>query len=220
MTYAVDGFPERHNHSEFIPLSDEQIIEIYIDGILRGERPLESNANLRIEPVLNSMQLLSNRDGAISTVNLKHIPTVVEARENSSYWGCIHQKLTQQGYMPFEKKADTPVYRYRYCEAPPNYQLNCTSAKSLWRISWGRGFGLRAGIPLDLIVWCPGSEKQAQPWQSLRGMECDRGKLVIKLLGRSMSLESSDLVVWAKSLDGSPRIRSQDYRQQLRHHRY
>ena len=183
---------------DYAGLTDEQLITAFVDGIVRGERPLQANKNLRVEPVLDSLQLLSKRDAGLATVNLKQLPIQIEVRMGTPYFQQLHDALLSLQYLPYQKTAN--AYQYRYCQPPKGYELHCTIAKDLWRASWGRGFGARVGIPLDLIVWRPTNAKRKEPWQSLVGMECDRGKLMIKMLGRSTAVSSTDLVVWAKSI--------------------
>ena len=197
-------------------LTDEQLISAFIDGVVQGEQPLKANKNLRIEPVFQSLQLLSNREGIISSVNLRKIPTQIEVHLDTQYSDVVHETLFEQSYLPFEKLPNKNVYHYRYCNIPEGYKVYCTTAKELWRASWGRGFSLRSGIPLDLIVWQPSQGTRQEPWHSLIGMECDRGKLVVKLLGHAIPMDSTDLVVWAKAVVATPRIRAQAYRERIR----
>ncbi|NJN23706.1 MAG: hypothetical protein HC810_04035 [Acaryochloridaceae cyanobacterium RL_2_7] len=216
MSRPVDSSPNVRSSQDSATLSDDQLISAFIDGVIRGEQPLQANKNLRIEPVFQSLQLLSNREGMIATVNLRQIPIQIDVHQGTSFSQQVHEKLFEQSYLPLHKLLNSPTYCYRFCEVPQNYQVYCTTVKELWRASWGRGFGLRSGIPLDLIVWYPCEGARQEPWQSLMGMDCDRGQLVVKMLGHAVALDSTDLVVWAKAVNDTPRIRAQAYRRRLR----
>lgn len=200
-------------------MSDETLIQEFIGGILRGDGVLLSNSNLRIEPVLYSLQLLSQKDGLIASVNIKNIPTIIEAREETEYWPLVHQNLLDEKYLPFSSQPRPKTYRYKFCDVPKGYTVCCSTAKELWRVCWGRGFGLRHGIPLDLIIWLPGSGDRKDTWQALRGMNCEQGKLEMKLLGQKQIVDSHELVVWAKN---KPELHSRipSYGGGLRHRRY
>ncbi|MEM9136189.1 MAG: hypothetical protein AAGB01_02400 [Cyanobacteria bacterium P01_F01_bin.42] len=195
----VDPLSYPSTESNDSELTDEQLINAFLDGIIHGNRPLQANKNLRVEPVLNSLQLFSNREGMLATVNLKQAPTRIELRIGTQYFQLLHDTLFDLQYLPCQKsRTGGESYQYRFCQMIEGYKLYCTIAKDLWRASWGRGFGARVGIPLDLIVWRPEDGQSREPWQSLLGMDCDHGQLYIKMLGRSVQVESSDLVVWGK----------------------
>lgn len=215
MSHSVEPLSNT-SMNNFAGLTDEQLISLFIDGIIRGERPLQANKNLRIEPVFDSLQLLSNREGILARVNLKKIPNRIEIRQGTQHYQLIHDTLFDLQYLPFKKMNGGDAYEYRYCNLPEGYTLFCTSVKELWRASWGRGFSLRSGIPLDLIVWQPAEGTRSSPWQSLVGMDCDRGKIIVKMLGYKNAFASNDLIVWAKAEKITPRTRAKAYRERLR----
>jgi hypothetical protein len=47
-------------------LSDNALIGAFIEGFFQGQTVLLSNQTLRTEPILNSMQLLSLKEGCIA----------------------------------------------------------------------------------------------------------------------------------------------------------
>lgn len=179
-------------------MSDENLIQAFVDGFLQGQTILLSNQQLRTEPLFDSMQLLSGKEGVIATAKLHATPMAMIVRHNSSYWEMMHQSLAQHDFHPLSPTSPKGSYLYRYCETPEGYNLQCTTAKELWRAVWGRGFGLRSGIPLDLLVWRKGPAGSKETWYSLRGMDCDNGQLAIKLLGWTDPVAGTDLVVWAR----------------------
>jgi hypothetical protein len=183
--------------------SDEALIQAFVDDFLHGHTALLSNQNLRTEPLFDSVQLLSSKEGVIATAKVKDTPIKMIVRPSSSYWDLLHNCLTTQSFYPLAKAPQEGCYFYRFCEAPEGYTLYCTTAKDLWRACWGRGFGVRSGIPLDLLVWRQGPASTKENWYSLRGMDCDKGQLIIKMLGWTETIASSDLVIWTKEEQGS-----------------
>lgn len=186
-------------------LSDEVLIQAFVDDFLQGRTALLSNQNLRTEPLFDSMQLLSSKEGVIATAKVKDTPIKMIARSSSSYWGLLHNCLTAQSFYPMLKAPQEGCYIYRFCEAPEGYTLYCTTAKDLWRACWGRRFGMRSGIPLDLLVWRQGPAGTKENWYSLRGMDCENGQLIIKMLGWAETIASNDLVIWTRENQGSNR---------------
>ena len=179
--------------------SDEVLIQGFVDDFLQGNSAFLSNQNLRTEALFNTMQLLSAREGVVATAKGRETPIKMVVRSSSSYWEFLHHCLTTQSFYPLLKASQENCYIYRFCEPPQGYQLYCTTARELWRACWGRGFGVRSGIPLDLLVWRQGPAENKETWYSLRGMDCENGQLMIKMLGWTETISSTDLVIWSKT---------------------
>jgi hypothetical protein len=177
--------------------TDEELIQRFIEGFIQGNSVLLSNRSLRTEPLFNSMQLMAGHD-VIATANLKDPPIQVVVNHATPYGELLQQRLLAESFYPLIRTGQPHQYVYQYCASPENYEMHCTTAKELWRVCWGRGLSVRSGIPLDLLVWSGSSSRSQQNWRPLRGIDCDQGKLHIKLLGGSLSVASADPLVWAR----------------------
>jgi hypothetical protein len=186
-------------HSSSV-MSDEVLIQTFIEEFFYGQAALLSNHHLRTEPLFDSMQLLSSSEGVIATAKLRSTPIEMIVRQGSASSELMHQLLLQQSFYPLLKAPAEGCYIYRFCEPPEGYSIQCATAKDLWRACWGRGFGARSGIPMDLLVWRKGPPGSKETWYSLRGMDCDNGQLIIKLLGWTDPVMGTDLVVWARQM--------------------
>lgn len=195
------------SHNSDDSLSDSELIQTFVEGFVQGRPVLLSNANLRTEPLFDSMQLIDNKEGLISTANMKQAPISAKIRPVSAYWGELHDAMVDQSFYPLAKHEQSDCYVYRYCAPSDNHEVHCTTAKELWRVCWGRGGSIRSGIPLDLLVWGKGPTSHREKWHSLRGMECEAGQLEIKILGGTLRVDSQDLVVWARQV-GNTRLSS------------
>ncbi|PZD72100.1 hypothetical protein C1752_04079 [Acaryochloris thomasi RCC1774] len=195
--------------------TDEGLIQRFVDGFIQGNPILLSNPNLRTEPLFKSMQLIAGHD-VIATAYLQDPPIRAVVHHGSPYSSILKQALLAENFYPLARTGQSQQYVYQYCLPPEGYELRCTTAKELWRVCWGRGFSLRSGIPLDLLVWGGASSRNHENWRSLRGIDCDQGKLQLKLLGGSLAIASSDLVVWAQQKSSHPSPREQRTRPNLR----
>ena len=184
--------------------TDEGLIQRFVDGFIQGNPVLLSNPALRTEPLFKSMQLIAGHD-VIATAYLQDPPIRAVVQHTSPYSGMLKQALLTEHFYPLARTGQSQQYVYQYCLPPEGYDLYCTTAKELWRVCWGRGFSLRSGIPLDLLVWGGASSRNQENWRSLRGIDCEQGKLNLKLLGGNLAIASSDLVVWAKQQSVQPR---------------
>lgn len=181
-------------------MSDEVLIQTFIEEFFHGQTVLLSNHHLRTEPLFDSMQLLSSAEGVIATAKLRSTPMEMIVRQGSPSGELMHQLLLQQSFYPMLKAPAGGCYIYRFCEPPEGYFIQCATAKDLWRACWGRGFSARSGIPMDLLVWRKGPPGSKETWYSLKGMDCDNGQLMIKLLGWTDAVMGTDLVVWARQI--------------------
>lgn len=192
-----------HSQHSDDSLSDSELIQTFVEGFVQGRPVLLSNPNLRTEPLFDSMQLIDNKDGLISTVNLGKAPISAKIRPFSPYWSVLHDAMMGEGFYPLAKHERSDCYIYRYCAPSDNHDMHCTTAKELWRVCWGRGYSVRSGISLDLMVWGQGPTSHREKWHVLRGMDCENGQLAMKILGGTIRVASTDLVVWAKQQSGT-----------------
>jgi hypothetical protein len=195
--------------------TDEGLIQRFVDGFIQGNPVLLSNPTLRTEPLFKSMQLIANHD-VIATAYLQDPPIRVVVNHASPYGDLLKKALLAENFYPLARTGQSQQYVYQYCLPPAGYDLHCTTAKELWRVCWGRGISARSGIPLDLLVWGGASSCNHENWRALRGIDCDQGKLQLKLLGGNLAIASSELVVWAKQQSSHPLPREQRTRPDLR----
>ena len=192
-------------------LSDSELIEAFVEGFLQGQSVLLSNPNLRTEPLFDSVQLISKKEGVIATAHLFETPITIKIRQSCDIWPVLHTMMAKQDFHPITKVGTGEIYLYRHWRAPEGYEINCTTAKELWRACWGRGFSNRSGIPMELLICRQGPMEPKPTWQALRGMDCDQGQLLIKILGRSAWVEATDLIVWALQRHSSRNYRRRDH---------
>jgi hypothetical protein len=197
------GHTEVGAHQSSGVMSDEILIQTFIEEFFHGNIALLSNPHLRTEPLFDSMQLLSSLEGVIATAKLKSTPMEMIVRHGTALGELMHHSLLNQSFYPMLKAPAEGCYIYRFCEPPEGYFLQCATAKDLWRACWGRGFGVRSGIPMDLLVWRKGPPGSKETWYSLKGMDCDNGQLTIKMLGWADAVMGTDLVVWARQISTS-----------------
>lgn len=181
-------------------MSDESLIQAFIEEFFQGQMALLANHHLRTEPSLKSMQLLSASEGVVATAKLQSTPMEMIVRHGTVAGELMHCALLEQSFYPLEKAPMEGCYIYRFCKPPEGYYLQQATAKDLWRACWGRGVGMRSGIPLDLLIWRKGPPGSQETWYSLKGMDCDLGQLTIKMLGWSDVVQGTDLIVWARQI--------------------
>ena len=198
LTATMPSFQAIPNKTSSTGLCDQDLIQAFVEGFAESRPLLLSNHNLRTEPLFESMQLMAKGEGVIATANLTQAPMKALVRSSSSYWASLHQGMTEQGFFPTTQNGKGKDYTYRYCQAPEGYELHCTTARGFWRACWARGLSINTGIALDVMVWYQPRSGCREGWQAIRGIDYDSGQLVLKLLGGSMEVRSSDLLVWTR----------------------
>lgn len=184
------------------PLDDSGLIHTYVDGFVRGQSLMLCNSNLRTEPVCGSVQLLSKKEGIISTAKINDAIPNALVKNNSSYWSLVHQALINRCFFPMPDAKVQTCYKYQQRDIPEGYKVHCTTAKELWRVCWGQGYSSRYGIPMDLLIFSRGPAARKETWYPIRGMDCRHGRLFVKLLGGEESFASDDMVVWLRKTTG------------------
>ena len=159
-----------------------------------GETTLASNQNLRVESTFNGVQLLAKRRGLVATAKITADQVVaVVVRQDSEYWGVLHQTLQEHGFVPVPSPGQSGTMQYLRRSVPPGYHINYTEAKLLWREWWTRNRQSRGpAMQLNLLIFV----EKRQQWYPIRDIICHEGTLYIKTLVAEVILLGSDSLVW------------------------
>nr|WP_299403033.1 hypothetical protein [Acaryochloris sp. IP29b_bin.148] len=183
--------------------TDNEIIFTFVTSFIQGKPILLSNQNLRTEPLFDTVQLIAQQGGVISTAALKGSPSTAKLHPIAPYSQLVHQVMTENSYYPLAKNEREDCYIYQYFAPSKYYKVYCTTAKELWRVCWGRGKSIRSGIPLELVIWGQRPPLQKQIWHPIRGMEVENCQFTVKILSGNFQYAGDDLVVWARKLSSS-----------------
>lgn len=183
------------------PVEDPVLIAAFVNYFVQSQPLLLANANLRIEPTFDTLQLLSKKEGLLATAALAAQPLTATVRYRSSYWDCIHQTLIGQSLFPIPSLHKGLRHTYQRRQVPAGYQMHCTSVKELWRTWWGGGVHSRFGISMELLILNRGPLGRQETWHPVRNMESRLGAIFVRLLGGEIALQPSDQVIWLKKED-------------------
>lgn len=185
-------------------LDDTGLIRTFVNGFVQGQSLLLCNANLRTEPVCGSLQLLSKKEGIISTAKISEVNPNAVVKSSSTYWPLVHKALLDQSFFPLLDPKIHTRYEYQHRDIPSGYQVNCTTAKELWRFCWGQGHSSRYGIPTDFLIYGRGPLGNKENWYPIKGMDCLNGQLFVKMLGWETPFAPEDMVVWLRKITHNP----------------
>lgn len=198
------------------PVEDSVVIAVFVEHLIQSQSLFLANANLRIEPTFDALQLLGKKEGLLATAALVVQPLTATVRYGSSYWDCIHQTLIKQSLFPLPSLHKGLLHTYQHRQVPAGYQMYCTSARELWRVWWRRGVHSRFGISMELLILHRGPLGRQETWHPVRNMESSLGAILVHTLGGEIDLQPTELVVWLKKEDAPDGELSQQLRPDLR----
>ena len=183
-------------------LSDEALIDQFIQESLQNQEVLLANANLTAQSNCRSdhtiqNQLLSKREGLVASSQLNHDYPEFMIRDHSSFWYTLNYSLARQHFIPMDQKTNDKFSSYQYVKIPQGYQMACTKALELWRMWWKYYRRARHGsrLAMHLLV------RVRQTWYPIRNLEVSNGLLFISTLTDETTLHGDDLIFWLEKED-------------------
>lgn len=167
-------------------LDDIALIQQFIQGRAR----LCFNANLRVESIADTIQLLTKKGVLLAKVNLISQFKVIFVRQESSYWQQLNQVLLEHNLMP-TGKIEHGLMRYQYHPVPIGYQINYAEALNIWKI-WHNQTNqkLDNSTRINLLIFALDS------WQPIQEIVFSQESVFIKTYVDEIVVHSCDRVVW------------------------
>lgn len=183
-------------------LSNEALIQKFVQASLKKEEVLLANSALRAQSILSSQsaptnQLISRQEGLIASSHLEHDCPEIAIRQTSSYWELMQQVLVGCSCVTnTQQDPESPFQHYQYIKTPPGYSMSCTQAKLLWRLWWRKYRRLRhtSGLTMELLV------RVRQTWYPIRALEISNGMIFITTLVDEVSLSNEDHILWLEKI--------------------
>jgi hypothetical protein len=166
-------------------LDDISLIKEYI----QGKNKLGFNNNLRVEPVGETIQLLTKKGILLASVNIASQFKIVLVRQNSNYWELINKILLENSLMPTGKLVNE-LMRYEYYSIPKGYHINYADANELW-LFWQRNTQTTdTSRRLNLLVFNPDG------WQPIRDIALSSETVFIKTYGSDITVHNCSRIAW------------------------
>ncbi len=169
-----------------------------IQQFVQGKLTLSSNQNLRIEPALDAVQLMTKKGSVLATVKLASKIRAILVREESHFSDAISQILVDNNYMP-TGTIEQGLTRYEQHHVPPGYRMNYAEARLLWKTWWNKE-NPRLGNHLqpNLMI------STATGWDAIKAMAFSQGNVYVKTPKDELMLCGTDRVVWLSPADERP----------------
>ena len=171
------------------------LIQTLIQNFVQGQAILLANANLRAEPVGDTIQLIAKTERVILKATLTDKPRVALVNRSSRYWELIHQAMFANSFFSSVSTQNQGFYSYKYRPLPKNYQMHCTRTVELWHV-WSEHTNNpdpHSRAPMDIIMLKDGI------WIPIKDVVCGYGKNVyIKTVGDKVAVDRADMLIWGK----------------------
>jgi hypothetical protein len=171
-------------------MDNATLIRSFVESVVAGKNALMSNAELRIEPIGDTLQLWAKQEGMVSSARPIRKTASVILKDKTHYWPTLHNTLLENSFLPTHPAPSKGFYQYEFAKVPPSYEVNYTDGLLLLQAWWQyRQQEDRSGL-LGMLVW------HGRTWYPVRNIDCTQGTLSILSWGNEISVQPSERVVW------------------------
>lgn len=166
------------------------LIHSYVESALSGKSTFIANAELRIEPIGDTLQLWAKQEGMVSSSRPAQKVASVILKDKTSYWSALHSVLLEHSFLPIYPAPSKGFYQYEFATVPPNYTVNYSDGLLLLQAWWQYQQQEDKSGLLGMLVW------HGRTWHPIRSIDCHQGVLKILSWGNEISVLPSERVVW------------------------
>ncbi|WP_299409181.1 hypothetical protein [Acaryochloris sp. IP29b_bin.148] len=176
-------------------MNNIELFKVFVSSYLSGRPALESNAELRVEPIGDTLQLLAKTEGLVATAKFSGDHRHSSIRYKSSFWPQLHKAMAMQKCLPVCQSKIIGFYEYKPIDIPGNYSIHFTNSLDLLQAWWMCTKKNRQRSLMSFLVLCRGV---LYPIQNL---VCERGNITIQIAGHRMRLNPLNRLSWLKSTE-------------------
>lgn len=176
-------------------MNNAELLKVFVSSYLSGYSAFESNAELRFEPIGDTLQLLAKSEGLIATAKLSGKRRFSSIRYKSSFWSQLHESMAKQKCLPIRQSNISGFYEYEPIDIPKNYSVHFTNSLDLLQAWWRYEKENKQRSLMSLLILYRGV---LYPIQNL---VCERGIITIQISGHWMRLNPLNMLSWLKSTE-------------------
>lgn len=176
-------------------MNNAELLKVFVSSYLSGYSAFESNAELRFEPIGDTLQLLAKSEGLIATAKLSGDRRFSSIRYKSSFWSQLHEAMAKQKCLPIRQSNISGFYEYEPIDIPKNYSVHFTNSLDLLQAWWRYEKENKQRSLMSLLILYRGV---LYPIQNL---VCERGIIAIQISGHWMRLNPLNKLSWLKSTE-------------------
>jgi hypothetical protein len=176
-------------------LDDIELVRQFI----QGEVKLYYNHNLRVEPLADTIQLLSKKGILLAKLKTTNNLKVFLVRKESDYWELINRLLIENSVIPLGKE-EGGLIRYEYQPVPDGFKVNYGEVVNLWRIWRFQTHKKRSDVVMGkgLQIFINGQ------WQAIRSMVFNQEDVYVTTFSDELVFTVNQRIIWASKKVGEP----------------
>ncbi|AFZ04235.1 hypothetical protein [Calothrix sp. PCC 6303] len=180
-------------------LDDIELVRQFI----QGEIKLYYNHNLRVEPLSDTIQLLSKKGILLAKVKNTDNSKVFFIRKESDYWELLNRLLIENSVIPLGKE-EGGLMRYEYQPVPDGFKVNYGEVVNLWRIWRFQTHKKRSDVVIEKGLQIFINNK----WQAVRSMVFNQEDVYITTSSDELVFTVNQRIIWASKKVGEPPAQS------------
>jgi hypothetical protein len=178
-------------------MDNSSIVDTFVESVLFRKSVLLANAELRIEPVGNVLQLWSKQDGLLSSASLSSATPFFKVKSQGCHSILLHDTLIAHQVLPTELTPVNGYYAYEPAKVPKGCKLNCKDGLLFLQAWWTYKTKDAQVGNLGMLLW------HDQAWHPIQYVECDRGMLKVSVWSKEISLHPEHRVAWLQKIRSS-----------------
>jgi hypothetical protein len=178
-------------------MDNASIVGTFVESVLVRKSTLLANADLRIEPVGNVLQLWAKQDGLLSSASLTSATPHFKVKSQGCHSILLHDTLIAQQVLPIEIVPVNGYYEYEPANVTKGYKLNCKDGLLFLQAWWAYQTKDAQVGTLGMLLW------NDQVWHPIQYVECDRGMLKVSVWSKEIRLHPEHRVAWLQKIRSS-----------------
>jgi hypothetical protein len=176
-------------------LDDIELVRQFI----QGEVKLYYNQNLRVEPLSDTIQLLSKKGILLAKIKTINNVKVFLVRKESDYWELLNRLLIENSIIPLGNE-EGGLIRYEYQPIPDGFKANYGEVVNLWRIWRFQTHKKRSDVVMEKALQIFIDNR----WQAIRSMVFNQEDVYVTTFSDELVFTVNQRIIWASKKVGEP----------------
>jgi hypothetical protein len=175
-------------------MDNASIVDTFVESVIFRKSVLLANAELRIEPVGNILQLWSKQDGLLSSASLPSAAPFFKVKAQGCHSILLHDTLIAHQVLPTEFAPANGYYAYEPANVPKGCKLNCKDGLLFLQAWWTYKTKDAQVGNLGMLLW------HNQAWHPIQYVECDHGMLKVSVWSKEIDIHPEHRVAWLQKI--------------------
>ncbi len=171
-------------------MDNATLIHTFAESVVSGTPVLLANSELRLEPIGETLQLLSKTEGMIASACLSDEPVAVSLRDVSQHWASLHKALLNQQFLPVQPSSLGGYYLYEAASIPEGYNIHFSDGLVLLQAWWQYRQNQDGSGLLGILLW------HRRAWHPIRDIRCENSLLQVATWGSEIIVQPSARTAW------------------------